>query len=233
MIGWYVNDDEMYTTGKKLSWPNFKVPYWHSSEGTEKNHEAISMAGRQGRDCNPGPPEYETGMLTTCPPRSLRHSEQLLDPQNAYSSTKVHCIRRRTQSTQCHENAVSLLGNDVIARRPAEQTAGLVLGSHSHGFATFSRMYCTCIWLVGSATSAVRVCILVGSFRSLFSFHIYDAYAKEKPNGERKIRFRRKYPGVRIPDSYTILRLLKKCVQLGLSYTRHPLGWMHTVSSIK
>jgi hypothetical protein len=32
---------------------------------------SISIAGRRGRDLNPGPPEYETGVLITVPRRSL------------------------------------------------------------------------------------------------------------------------------------------------------------------
>jgi hypothetical protein len=33
---------------------------------TEENHENLYQVSRfQGRDLNPGPPEYETGVLTT------------------------------------------------------------------------------------------------------------------------------------------------------------------------
>jgi hypothetical protein len=46
--------------GRKRSWCNFKILYFHSSGGTEKNHEktSISIDGLRGQESNPGPPEY-------------------------------------------------------------------------------------------------------------------------------------------------------------------------------
>jgi hypothetical protein len=40
--------------------------------GAEENHENFSQdSWSPGRDLNPGPPEYEAGMLTTLPRRSV------------------------------------------------------------------------------------------------------------------------------------------------------------------
>jgi hypothetical protein len=53
---------------------------------------------------------------------------------------------------------------------------------------------------------------------------LYDSYVKKKSYKLRKRRFRHRYPGVRIPASSTILRLVKKVRStgsfLGKKYTR-------------
>jgi hypothetical protein len=54
--------------GRKLSWHNFKALSLHSPGGTEENYKKLTQ---DSRDLNPGPPEYETGMLTTLPRRSM------------------------------------------------------------------------------------------------------------------------------------------------------------------
>jgi hypothetical protein len=46
----------------------------HLSGGTEENHEKPHNSRSPGRDSNPGPPEYEAGVLTT---RSRLSVEQL------------------------------------------------------------------------------------------------------------------------------------------------------------
>jgi hypothetical protein len=52
--------------GRKRLWPNFKILSWHSPGGTEKNHENLSHDSQYpGRDLNPEPPGYKTGVLTT------------------------------------------------------------------------------------------------------------------------------------------------------------------------
>jgi hypothetical protein len=52
--------------GRKRSWPNFKVLSQGSLGVTEKSHEKLKSHSRSlGRDLNPGPTEYETGVLTT------------------------------------------------------------------------------------------------------------------------------------------------------------------------
>jgi hypothetical protein len=58
--------------GRKRSWPNRKV-YRHLPGGTEENHEKpVMIAGRWGLESNPGPLEYEIGVLTTRSRRSVR-----------------------------------------------------------------------------------------------------------------------------------------------------------------
>jgi hypothetical protein len=59
--------------GRKQSWYNFKVLFQHSPGGTDETHEKPQDIRSPGSDFNPGPPEYEAGMLTTRPrPRRLR-----------------------------------------------------------------------------------------------------------------------------------------------------------------
>jgi hypothetical protein len=53
--------------GRKRPWPDFKVQSRHSPGGTEENH------GHRDRKSNPAPPEYEVGVLTTRPRRSVCH----------------------------------------------------------------------------------------------------------------------------------------------------------------
>jgi hypothetical protein len=51
--------------GRKRPWPNFKVLSWHSPGCTEETTKtSIRIAGGRGRKSNPGPPEYEAGVLT-------------------------------------------------------------------------------------------------------------------------------------------------------------------------
>jgi hypothetical protein len=50
----------------------FKALSWHMPGRTEENHENLSQDSLSpGRDLNPEPPEYETGVLTTQPRRSV------------------------------------------------------------------------------------------------------------------------------------------------------------------
>jgi hypothetical protein len=57
--------------GKKLSWPNFNVLSQHFPEGTE-NHENPQVGSLFAvQDTNTRPPEYEAGVLTTGPWRSV------------------------------------------------------------------------------------------------------------------------------------------------------------------
>jgi hypothetical protein len=46
-------------------------------------------------------------------------------------------------------------------------------------------------------------------------FFLFDSYVKKKSYKSCKRRFRRRYPGVRIPDSSTILRFVKKVLSTG------------------
>jgi hypothetical protein len=56
--------------GKKRLWPNFKVLYRHSLEEPRKTKIILNQDIRS-RDFNPESPEYETGVLTTRPRRSV------------------------------------------------------------------------------------------------------------------------------------------------------------------
>jgi hypothetical protein len=53
--------------GRKRPWPNFKVLYRRSPEGIGENHENAQDTRSPGPDLKPGPPEYETEVLTTRP----------------------------------------------------------------------------------------------------------------------------------------------------------------------
>jgi len=52
--------------GRKRSWPILRYYPGIRLEGLRKTTKtSIRIAGRRGRDSNPGPPEYEAGVLTT------------------------------------------------------------------------------------------------------------------------------------------------------------------------
>jgi hypothetical protein len=58
--------------GSKWSWHNFKVLFHHSPGWTEENDENYSQDSRSPcRDLSSGPFEYEAGVLTTLPRRSV------------------------------------------------------------------------------------------------------------------------------------------------------------------
>jgi hypothetical protein len=59
--------------GRKRWWHNFKVLSRHSHGVTEEKHET-SQSGQPvaGQESNTEPPEYEAGVLTTRPLRSVR-----------------------------------------------------------------------------------------------------------------------------------------------------------------
>jgi hypothetical protein len=58
--------------GRKRSWPNLKLLSQTLPGGTEENHENLSQdCWPPCRDLNPGPPEYEVGVLITRPRRIL------------------------------------------------------------------------------------------------------------------------------------------------------------------
>jgi hypothetical protein len=50
--------------GRDQSWPNFKVLSQHSPEGTEEDHENPQDSRSPVRYLNPGPLDYDTGVLT-------------------------------------------------------------------------------------------------------------------------------------------------------------------------
>jgi hypothetical protein len=74
-------NDELERICRKRSWPNFKVLSRNLPGGTEGKHEkSITIAGRWGLDLNPGPPEYEVGVLTTRLRRWVEDGEGYLNP---------------------------------------------------------------------------------------------------------------------------------------------------------
>jgi hypothetical protein len=62
----------------KRSWPNFKVLSRHSTEGMRKTTKNLSQDSfSTGRNLNPRPSEYEAGVLTARPRRSVRNSYEV------------------------------------------------------------------------------------------------------------------------------------------------------------
>jgi hypothetical protein len=54
--------------GRKWSWPNLRYYPDIYLEGFRKTMENLSQDSQfSGQDLNPGPPQYEVGMLTTQP----------------------------------------------------------------------------------------------------------------------------------------------------------------------
>jgi hypothetical protein len=67
MIGWYVNY-EFESIWKEAFVAYFKVLSRHSLEEMRKTPITLSEDSRYpGRNLNPGPPEYQAGVLTTQP----------------------------------------------------------------------------------------------------------------------------------------------------------------------
>jgi hypothetical protein len=67
----YVND-ELKGLGKKRLWTKFKV-----LEGLRKaTKPSTRIAGRRGPESNPEHPEYEVGVLTTRPRRSVTYENR-------------------------------------------------------------------------------------------------------------------------------------------------------------
>jgi hypothetical protein len=64
--------------GRKRSWPVLRYYPGIRLEGPRKTSKpSIRIAGRRGRDLNPGPPEYE-GVLATRPRRSMGKADRYL-----------------------------------------------------------------------------------------------------------------------------------------------------------
>jgi hypothetical protein len=54
--------------GKKRSWPNLRYCPGICLDGLRKTTKKLSQDSKSvGRDLNPGPPDYKTGVLTTRP----------------------------------------------------------------------------------------------------------------------------------------------------------------------
>jgi hypothetical protein len=57
--------------GSKRSWPDFEIQSRHLPEWTGDTRNPRQDSRSSGRDLNPGPPEYELGVVTTRPRRSV------------------------------------------------------------------------------------------------------------------------------------------------------------------
>jgi hypothetical protein len=65
-------NDELERMWKEAVVAKFKVLLFrHFPGGTEKNQNVSQHSLSPGRNLNPGPPEYEAGVLTTRPRRSV------------------------------------------------------------------------------------------------------------------------------------------------------------------
>jgi hypothetical protein len=65
-------NDELKMTWKEAVWPNFRVILQNLLGWTEENHENLGQNSRSPcRDFNQRPPEYEAGVLTARPRRSV------------------------------------------------------------------------------------------------------------------------------------------------------------------
>jgi hypothetical protein len=71
-------NNELERCGRKRSWPNLRYHPGICLEGLRKDTETLSQYSRSpGRDLNPRPPEYEAGVLTTRPQRSVALPTQI------------------------------------------------------------------------------------------------------------------------------------------------------------
>jgi hypothetical protein len=73
MKGWLAND-ELKRIWNEAVVAQFKVKSQHLPGGTEKTHKNFIYDNPSpGRDLNPGPSEYEAGVFTNQPRRSVPH----------------------------------------------------------------------------------------------------------------------------------------------------------------
>jgi hypothetical protein len=93
--------------GRKQSWPNFKILCLRSPGGNEEYHENFNQHRRSnGQDLNPGPPEYEAGVLMTWPRHSKLHGAVFLEKLTVAQTVKkfprliwnpnTHCVQKIT-----------------------------------------------------------------------------------------------------------------------------------------
>jgi hypothetical protein len=90
-------------------WPNFKGLSRYSSGRTDENHENLNQDSQSpGRDFNPAPAEYEAGVLTSGPRRSV-------DPQHRIAEAQFF-IPRVTSVTfrKAHDNGQAGPKNALI-----------------------------------------------------------------------------------------------------------------------
>jgi hypothetical protein len=83
-------NDEMERICKEAVMPYFKVLSKHFPTGTDEN---LDQGSRYPcRDMNPGPPEYEAGVLTTQPRRSVWTN---VSEEDGYLPTSPHGLTNR------------------------------------------------------------------------------------------------------------------------------------------
>jgi hypothetical protein len=76
-------NDELERVWRKRLWPNFMVLFQHSPGRTEENHRNPSIdSWSPGKDLKPGPPEHETGVLTTPPTTSDENFPEKFKSEN-------------------------------------------------------------------------------------------------------------------------------------------------------
>jgi hypothetical protein len=64
--------NELEMIWKEAAVDQFDIPSWHLPGGAKGEHEDLSRNGRSpAPDFNPGPAEYEAGVLTTAPQLSV------------------------------------------------------------------------------------------------------------------------------------------------------------------
>jgi hypothetical protein len=85
---------------KKAVVAYFKVLCRHLFEGTEGNENFCQYNRSPGWDLNPGPPEYEAGMLTSRPGRSVAGKSQI--------HTHTHTNKKKKHITNTEKASSSL-----------------------------------------------------------------------------------------------------------------------------
>jgi hypothetical protein len=99
---------------RKRSWSNFKVLFQHSPWGTEEKHKKLSQDSRSpGQDRNPGPPEYEVGLLATQPRRSV-----IFDKTHLKKDLPI--IRKVTYREWSRSSSVSIVSGYGLEDRAIE-----------------------------------------------------------------------------------------------------------------
>jgi hypothetical protein len=72
-------NDELEGFERKRSWPTFKTLSRHLLGSSEENRDKSQTDSRSpGRNSNPGPPEFESGMLTNRPRRLVDFAHSVL-----------------------------------------------------------------------------------------------------------------------------------------------------------
>jgi hypothetical protein len=77
---------------RKWSWPNLRQSR-HLHESTEKNNENIQDSRSPGLDLKPEPPEYEAGVLTTRPRRSVMSIAEKLENGIIFTLNTQKCCQ--------------------------------------------------------------------------------------------------------------------------------------------